>query len=247
MFGARLIRMEATLFKPPGSGPYPVMIFNHGSSGGPIPATHTEDPKALGAHLLSKNIALLVPMRCGRGKSEGSNKEEPSPCTAEAARQGLRYASEAVDAVYEYLREQPWPSMDKVILAGHSRGGMLASMYAAKRPGVALAVINFSGGWKNDNCGPADVNLALFKDAGSGAKVPNLFLYARNDAFYSDDSMSKYAAQFKSAGGDVTFKMLEVEKINGHQLFHRAMPLWKNSVDDFLMSVGIATNSDYGL
>lgn len=239
LFGERFIRIEGTLFKPPGGGPYPVMIFNHGSSGGPIPAAYTENPKAFGAYLVSKGVALLVPMRRGRGKSEGSNKEEPSPCTVEAARQGVRYASEAVDAVYEYLRQQPWASMERVILAGHSRGGVLASVYAAEHPGAAAAVINFSGGWKNDKCGAVDVNLALFDHAGSGAKVPNLFLYARGDAFYSDESMSSYAAAFKSAGGNVAFQLLELEKINGHQLFHRAIPVWQGKVDDFLQHVGI--------
>lgn len=239
--GERVIRIEATLFKPSAVGPYPVLIFNHGSSGGPIPATYTENPKAFGAYLVSKGIALLVPMRRGRGKSEGSNNEEPSPCTVEAAKQGLRYASETVDAVYEYLRQQSWATMDKVILAGHSRGGVLASVYAAEHPGAASAVINFSGGWKNDNCGPVDANTVLFSHAGSGARVPNLFLYARGDAFYSDVSMANYAAAFKSAGGDADFKLLNVEKINGHQLFHRAMPVWKSSVDDFLQRTGIGT------
>ena len=243
LFGDRIIHIEATLFKPPGAGPFPIVIFNHGSSGGPIPAAHTENPRTFGAYLLSKQIALVVPMRRGRGKSEGSNKEEPSPCNVNAARQGLQYASEAVDAVYQYLRQQPWASMDKVVLAGHSRGGMLASVYAAAHPGAALAVINFSGGWKNDNCGAVDVNLALFGQAGSGAKTANLFLYARGDAFYSDDSMSNYAAAFSGAGGDVTFKLVSLEKLNGHQLFHRAQPVWQSSVDDFLHRVGITTKS----
>lgn len=233
-FGARVIRLEATLFKPPGEGPFPAVIFNHGSSGGPIPPTYTENPKAFGAWLAAKNVALIVPMRRGRGKSEGSNKEEPSPCTVEAARQGLDYASEAVDAVYAWLRQQPWAAMDKLILAGHSRGGILASVYAAAHPGAAIGVLNFSGGWKNHDCGPVDINAVLFSEAGARSRVPHLFLYARGDAFYSDDAMRNYGAVFKAAGGEVDFRLLEVEKINGHQLFHRALPVWERSVEAFL-------------
>lgn len=46
--------------------------------------------------------------------------------------------------------------------------------------------------------------------------------------------MKRYGDVFKAAGGNVVFELFEVEKINGHQLFHRAMPQWQNSVDRFL-------------
>lgn len=235
--GERTIKLEATLYKPAGAGPFPVVMFNHGSSGGPIPPEYTEKAKALGAYLVEKGVSLIVPMRRGRGKSEGENQEEPSPCTLEAAKQGVKYASAAVDATYEYLRLQPWVSMDKVVLAGHSRGGILAVAYAADHPGSTIGVINFSGGWKNDNCGPTDLNLDLFADAAVKSKVPNLFLYGRGDAFYSDGSMNNYAEIFRRRGGDVEFNLYEVEKINGHQLFHKALALWRGSVDGFLMRI----------
>ena len=194
--GERTIRLEATLYKPAGEGPFPLVMFNHGSSGGPIPPEYTEKAKALGAYLVEKGVSLIVPMRRGRGKSEGENQEEPSPCTLEVAKQGVKYASAAVDATYEYLRLQPWVSMNKVVLAGHSRGGILAVEYAADHPGSTIGVINFSGGWKNDNCGPTDLNLELFAEAAGKSKVPNLFLYGRGDAFYSDDSVNNYAETF---------------------------------------------------
>lgn len=241
LFGERLIKLEATLFKPQGEGPFPVMIFNHGSTGGVIPATTTENPRAFGAWLAAKGVSLIVPMRRGRGKSEGNNKEEPSPCTVEAAKRGVGYASETIDAVYAYLRQQRWAAMDKVILAGHSRGGLLAAVYAAEHPGASIGVVNFSGGWKNDNCGPVDANLVLFSEAGARSRVPNLFLYARGDAFYSDDAMRNYGAAFKAAGGDVSFRLYEVDKINGHQLFHRALPLWDSSVEEFLSRLPLRT------
>ena len=172
--GERNIKLEATLYKPPGKGQFPIVLFNHGSSGGPIPASYTENPKAFGAYLLDKGISQIVPLRRGRGKSEGDNLEEPSPCTLDAAKGGLKYAFAAVDATFKYLRQQPWVAMDKVVLAGHSRGGILAVEYAAHNPGASIGVINFSGGWKNDNCGPTDLNLDLFLEAGENSKVPNL-------------------------------------------------------------------------
>lgn len=234
LVGKRTVQLEATVYKPDGAGPFPIVIFNHGSSGGPIPATYTEKAAAFGTYLVSKGIVLIVPMRRGRGQSEGINREEPSACNVESARQGIHYASEAVAAVYDYLRRQPWASMNNIVLAGHSRGGMLASMYAANHPGSAVGVINFSGGWKSDNCGGEDLNAILFSEAGAGAKVPNLFLYAHGDGFYSDESVRKYAEAFEHAGGNVRFMLYAVDQIDGHLLFHRAMRTWESEVDRFL-------------
>ena len=238
IFGRRDIQLEATLYKPAGAGPYPTVVFSHGSSGGPIPAHYTEKAAGLAAYLSGKGIALLVPMRRGRGQSQGRNAEEPSACTPEAARDGLDYATAALDATFDYLRKQPWAALDKVVLAGHSRGGILSLIYAAEHPGVAIGTINFSGGWKNDNCGPVDINLALFSAAAGGGKVPSLFLYAQGDGFYSDASIQKYAQVFTQAGGDVDFRFFHIEKVNGHLLFHRVRPVWDGAVGAFLQRIG---------
>jgi len=242
-FGPKEIKLEATLHKPSGPGPFPVIVFNHGSSGGPIPANYTETAKAFGAFLNAKGISLLIPMRRGRGKSEGSNKEEPSPCTVEAAKQGIRYASVALDAVFDYVRRQPWASTGNIVLAGHSRGGILSTIYAAEHPTLAKGVINFAGGWKNDNCGATDINLVLFEEAARKSKVPNLFIYGRGDGFYSDASAERYEAAFKANGGDVQFKLYALDRINGHAIFHKAQPVWEKDVDAFISKLGVVKDA----
>ncbi|TXI96335.1 MAG: hypothetical protein E6Q34_01480 [Burkholderiaceae bacterium] len=238
LLGEKEIKLEATLHKPDGDGPFPVVIFSHGSSGGPIPASYTEKAKLFAACLNRKGISLLIPMRPGRGLSEGSNKEEPSLCTVEAAKEGLAYASASTDAVMNYLRMQSWASTESVVLAGHSRGGILSLPYAAEHPQVARAAINFSGGWKNDNCGPEDINLALFAEAAKHSTVPALFIYGRGDGFYSDTSITRYATIYKENGGDVEFKFYSLNGVNGHAIFHKAQSIWENDLDAFLVRIG---------
>ncbi|MDL2358237.1 MAG: dienelactone hydrolase family protein, partial [Pseudomonadota bacterium] len=233
------LRLEATLYKPTGAGRFPVVLFNHGSSGGPIPPTYTENPRALAGFLNERGIALIVPMRRGRGKSEGVNQEEPSACTVASARQGIAYAAGAVDATFAFLRAQPWADMDRLVLAGHSRGGVLAAVYAGEHPGVAKGVINFSGGWKNDTCGEQDINLALFDGAGRRAGGPAIFLYGRGDGFYADASMDNYARSYRDAGGKVDFRLYQVSGFNGHLLYRRGLPLWEHDLDGFLRAVGM--------
>ncbi|HEX9173813.1 MAG TPA: alpha/beta fold hydrolase [Telluria sp.] len=238
-FGPREIRLEASLYRPAGPGPHPVVVFNHGASGGPIPDMYTETAQVLAGFLNARGIALLAPMRRGRGNSQGVNKEEPSPCTVEGAQRGISYATGAVDAAFAWLRTQSWADMNKVVLAGHSRGGLLGLAYAAQYPRLVRGVVNFSGGWKNDTCGEADINLALFDAAGQKAQVPALFLYARGDGFYADASMQKYAQVFNAAGGSADFRLYEMKEANGHLLFKRGLPLWERDLGKFLEELGV--------
>ena len=241
------IKLEATLYKPDGEGPFPVVIFNHGSTGheGAKSATRTENPVTYSKLLAGRGVALLVPMRRGRGKSDGKYREEDFTCSRSGARAGIAYASESLDAVYEYLRKQPWADMKKVVLAGQSRGGMLSSFYASERPGSVVGVINFVGGWFDDSnrsyCAGGDINAALFGQAGGGkSKIPNLFLYGTGDSYYSASSIQKYAPAFKEAGGDVTFKLYELSAgVDGHLLFYHYFSRWGKDHEAFLSTLGI--------
>lgn len=234
------IRLEATLYRPAGVTLAPVVMFHHGSSGGPIPPSYTEQAFGLAGFLNKRGIALLVPMRSGRGKSEGVNNEEPSACTVASTEAGVQNASAAVDAAMSWLRTQPWSDMSRIVMAGHSRGGMLSVTYAAQHPEAVLGSINLSGGWKNDQCGEVDVNAAVFSAAGKVTpRVRSLFLYARGDGFYSDRSIENYARAFKDAGGDVVFRMYAFNDVNGHLLFRRKQTLWEADVDTFIRQVGL--------
>ena len=242
------IKLEAILYKPGGEGPFPVVVFNHGSTGRgatKVSATRTENPDAYGKLLSGRGVALLVPMRRGRGRSDGRYREDDFTCSRAGARAGIAYASESLDAVYEYLRKQPWADMKKVVLAGQSRGGMLSSLYASERPGSAVGVINFVGGWFDDSnrsyCLGGDINAALFNQAGGGkSKIPNLFLYGTGDSYYSASSIQKYAPAFKEAGGDVNFKLYELSSgADGHLLFYHYFSRWGNDHEAFLSTLRI--------
>lgn len=242
LFSSSPIKLEATLYKPSGDGPFPVVIFNHGSTGpGVIPRERTDNPWGFGANLVKKGIALIIPMRRGRGKSEGQY-QEPYDCTLHQSRWGIRYASESLDAVYEFLKTQSWADTNRVILSGASRGGILSVVYAAERPTAAIAVVNFVGGWMSDSCNSragVDINASLFAEAGKKAKVPHLFLYAMNDSFYSSESVKGYAEAFRHAGGTVEFKLYEMEPgVNGHSLFYSHWRKWNGDLDTFLMKLG---------
>jgi dienelactone hydrolase len=248
LFGSRQIKLEATLYKPRGEGPFAVVIFNHGSTGGgAIPAEHTVYPSDFGAYLLNKGIALLIPMRRGRGQSEGTYEELPlrsRDCSLHQARWGVRYATESLDAVYDFLKVQPWVNMRRIILSGVSRGGMLSVIYAADHPEAAIGVLNFVGGWESDTCSSlagVDINAALFKEAAGKANIPHLFLYATNDHYYSPSSIANFVDAFRAGGSPIELKLYEMKAgEDGHSLFYRPWK-WDRDVDQFLTKTGLST------
>ena len=140
------LTLEATLHKPAGNGPFPVVLYSHGAAGDPRLYKVTVKVQDFADALASRGVAVLAVMRVGRGASDGVYEEEPSACTVDAARAGIASASRSVDASIAWLRTQTWVKTDQIVLAGHSRGGILSTVYAAEHPGLVKGVINFSGG-----------------------------------------------------------------------------------------------------
>jgi dienelactone hydrolase len=208
--GAKELSLEATLYRPNKSGRFPVVVFNHGSTGpGLIPANLTQKPTILARYFVEKGFAVLAPMRRGRGKSEGFNEEERvgyDGCGDEA--RGINLAVEDLDGVFIFLREQPWADVGTILIGGQSRGGILSVVYAGRRPDAVKGVINCSGGWKSDRCSP-DSNGQFFAEAAQKATTPMIWLYAENDSFYSAGRIKSYRAAFEKAGGKGPFHIFK--------------------------------------
>ncbi|MGL6261916.1 dienelactone hydrolase family protein [Vibrio sp. WXL210] len=239
------ITLEATLYKPEGDGPFPTVIFNHGSTGGNKEfASETVNPWGLGKVLNEKNIALIIPMRRGRGRSQGRYKEQYT-CDPKGIAQGLDYAMASLDASYQFLLKQPWVDKRKVMLAGNSRGGILSLKYASEHPNSFTGVINFSGGWVDDDCISDGIspNESIFAASGSTLSIPTLFIYGRNDSFYADQTIEKFVSSYKNAGGSLDFKFYKLgEGVSGHDIFYRHYYLWSYVVDQYLLEIQMDVN-----
>src|SRR5262249_19550502 len=68
------LRIHAFLYKPKGDGPFPVVIYNHGSrSGRP---RRPEPNEYIGSLLTRAGYAVLIPERRGYGDSDGPTLAE---------------------------------------------------------------------------------------------------------------------------------------------------------------------------
>jgi len=235
--------LEAVVYKPAGDGPFPTLVFNHGSTGAgndPAIIAMTQVEPDIGRWFTERGWMVVFPQRRGRGKSGGlyaeglENDGSGYSIRPEISLPGVDRALADIDAVVAWLGEQGDADMARLLIGGQSRGGILAVTYAGTRPKVFMGAINFVGGWMADRL-PAtrEINLTIFT-RGAQTKVATLWLYADQDPFYSlEHSRSNFDA-FIAAGGDGEFHTLPVQAgQNGHNAISDAS-LWSNFVDAFV-------------
>jgi hypothetical protein len=135
------ITLAATLTIPPGKGPFPAVLLIVGS--GP----HDRDEALMGHrpflvlsdYLTRHGIVVLRADDRGVGKSGGNFATVTTADLATDAEAGVAY-----------LKQRPEVDPRKIGLVGHSEGGIIAPMVAARNPDVAFIVMMAGPGVPGD-------------------------------------------------------------------------------------------------
>lgn len=242
----KAISLEVVIFKPAGSGPFPTLVFNHGSTGrgndqSLFANTWTSD--SISRLFNERGWLVAFPQRRGRGKSDGIYDEGFEPdrsrysCLPTLSLAGLERAMQDLDAAVEYLKGRADVDNKRMLIGGQSRGGILSIVYAGTRPGSFNGAINFVGGWMSDRChDPEAINTVSFK-RGAGFQKPTLWLYGENDSFYGMEHSRKNFNAFIAAGGKGVFVSYSLGfGKNGHFLIG-SPDLWTDAVASFAEQV----------
>jgi dienelactone hydrolase len=237
------VALEVVIYKPPGAGPFPTVMFNHGSTGNgdnPTLFTSTWTSPALAGFFTQRGWMVAFPQRRGRCKSDGLYDEgfalDRSGYSSQPERSlpGLARAIIDIDAAADYLAGRHDVDAKRMLLGGVSRGGIASIACAGERPHRFVGVINFVGGWVEGESLYADaINGTIARRGGRFAK-PTLWLYGENDPFYSISHSRKNFEAFEAAGGTGTFRVFTLEDgQSGHGL--ASLPEhWQNAVRDYL-------------
>src|SRR5713101_1322333 len=122
------LRIQAYLYKPDGDGPFPVVIYNHGSRDG---RERTSVPfQYIGKMLTRAGYVVLVPERRGYGKSDGSPWWQE--VGNDQSRLIARLQAETADvlAAIDYLRTVPSADTNRIGIMGWSFGGIVTMLAA---------------------------------------------------------------------------------------------------------------------
>ena len=71
-----VVELETTLFKPPGDGPFPVLIMNHGKARGSPRQQERDRFVAVSREFVKRGYAVVVPMRKGFARSSGQYADD---------------------------------------------------------------------------------------------------------------------------------------------------------------------------
>ena len=239
------LRIQAYVYKPEGAGPFPAVIYNHGSRPG---HEREERPLVYVGEMLTKSAyVVIVPERRGYGRSEGV------PFSQEIGEdRGPRYVNrlqqEADDviAAAEFAKTLPYVDGARIGVMGWSFGGIV-SVLAASRSPVFRVVVDQAGGALSWEGSPA-LQRALREAAGQ-IRVPLLGMVAENDR--TTQSVKVVVAEAEKHGGNAKLVVYPAFKPRenpngiapGHMIFGvEGVGIWEKDLKEFLEKEMAAKN-----
>ncbi len=240
------IELAVRIYKPRGDGPFPLALIHHGSTGdGKQPIWFREVwSNDWFADILNENGWIAAfPQRRGRGGSDGvydegfsADRSQGYSTNAAVSIAGADRALGDADAALAALKRHPNVQPGKTLLAGVSRGGVVAIMQAGQNPDDTVGVINFVGGWVSEGCCDAAINPTLFGRIGSFGG-PVFSIYGEDDPFYSIAHSRLNLRELEIRGAD---NQLLIVDVPGYGKGHWAMTkpiLWEAEIAEFLSAI----------
>ena len=242
------LRLKAFLWKPIGPGPFPAVLFCHGSGGADAAHTAglpiTEAAEKLAPLFLKRGYAFLYLFRRGQGLSADQGpfiqdilkREEATK--GKEARQHLQFVLATRDhlddvaAALSFLKTVPEVDAKRIAIAGHSFGGQL-TLLAAERDNTVRAVVAFAAAANSWEHSPELRDRLLV--AADKAKGSIMLIQAAND--YSIVPSQALAGELERLHKPHLLKIYSpVGKTSddGHNFLYLAIPQWEPDVFGFL-------------
>jgi carboxymethylenebutenolidase len=165
------------MWKPAGAGPFPAVLYNHGSE--KLPGAKPEVARVF----LQQGYVVFVPHRRGQGRSPGPYIQDQIQQAAPFDRNRLQVElleAQVADqlAGLNYMRSLSYVDSGRIAVAGCSYGGIQTVLGAEANPGYRVAV-DFAGAAQSWQGNPI-LQQRLIR-AMQGITIPMFLLQAEND------------------------------------------------------------------
>ena len=238
-FPSGTLTLRGELFKPDGDGPFPAVLYNHGSAPGML---NSQASSAIGPMFARKGWVFFMPYRRGQGLSEDQGPyimDEISSAkwsffgSASETMTKLLSTDHLDDqlAALAWLKKQNFVQENEIATMGNSFGGVEVVLGMARAN--YCAGVDASGGaqsWKH-----SDELQRLMKDAVKKIRRPVFFFQAAND--YDLSPSKVLSSEMRNSGTIAQVKIYPSfggsEKA-GHSFPYRGASIWFKDAFAFL-------------
>lgn len=242
------LRLKALLWKPGGAGPFPAVLFCHGSGGADADRTAglpiTEAAEKLAPLFLKHGYAFLYLFRRGQGPSADQGPfiqdmlQREEATKGKEARQHLQFVLATTDhlddvmAALSFLKAAPAIDAKRIAIAGHSFGGQL-TLLAVERDNTVRAAVTFAAAansWERSS----ELRDRLLA-AADKATAPIMLIQAGND--YSTVPSYALAHELVRLHKPHLLKIYQPigqTSEDGHNFLYLAIHRWEHDVFGFL-------------
>ena len=242
------LQLKGFLWKPNAPGPFPAVLFNHGSGG--TDADHTagfritEAAEKLAPLFLKHGYAFLYLFRRGQGLSADQGPfmqdilRQEEVAKGKEARQHLQFILTTTDhlddvmAALSFLKTAPAIDAKRIAIVGHSFGGQL-TLLASERDNNVRAAVTFAaaaGSWERS----VELRERL-RAAADQTTAPIMLIQAAND--YSTAPSQELADELERLHKPHLLKIYPAvgqTPDDGHNFLYLAIPQWERDAFGFL-------------
>ncbi|MCJ2060540.1 prolyl oligopeptidase family serine peptidase [Methylobacterium sp. J-048] len=246
----RPVRLKVGLVLPPGPGPFPLVIWNHGSNR----RDGSKDKRALvdetnidrnmGVYyFLSRGYAVALPVMRGFGHSGGSI--QATGCRLDDM--GRNSAAD-IQAVLNQIGTRPEIDSRRVVVGGSSIGGWNSLAVGTLQDARVVAIVNFYGGIHSSAC--SNDNEALVQSTrriAAISRVPSLWLYGDNDQVFPKPLWQAMHRGYVEQGGKAEMIAFGPYKSDSHHLLSDpyGVFIYSQSLDSFLERLGLPSQKKF--
>ncbi|HEY3305920.1 MAG TPA: prolyl oligopeptidase family serine peptidase [Candidatus Binatia bacterium] len=226
------LELKGFVWKPSGDGPFPALLWNHGSEKSP------GSVETVAPYFVSKGFIFFVPHRRGQGRSPGPYiMDELSGAVSKSKRGGMSVKLHETHfqdqlAGLKYLMALAYVDKNRIAVMGASFGGIQTMLAVERGPGYRVAV-NCSGGTETWS-GSSDLRSLLIA-AARKATMPVFFLQAENDHDLTPNRV--LSEEVRKSGQPVEAKVYPAFGFGfreGHSFCSRGAKTWGPDVLKFI-------------
>lgn len=239
-FTSGSLRLRGLIWRPRGNGPFPAILFNHGSG----TDTYENEMAAIGPYYAAQGRVLFWPYRRGQGLSAGRGEaivtvldriDTTSGSGSRARRMAELLSTEQLQdqlSALAFLKQQRDVDSTRIAVQGNSFGGILAVFMAERAPGITAVVASAPAAqtWSTS----PELRQLLIASA-RNARVPVFFLQASNDY---DLSPSRVLSEEMERAGRMhltkVYPAFGSTVAEGHSFGYYGSSIWGADVRAFL-------------